>query len=323
MPQITASPAYQQDGLLLITFDEGINDSSSCCGEVPGPAAAKPGGSEAGDGSGGGRVGAVLLSPFIKAGTVSTTAYNHYSMLGSIEDLFGVPHLGFAQLSGETDFGSDIYTSYTPPLPIPLPIPPAIIPSHAAPVTTLTAPPIAATASARAQVTLHLSATAAGGATVGSYSVQVMDLGMRNPTWRTLAASTRQTSLTFAGTAGHTYAFRAAATDTDGQTGAFATSTTVIPSGVKPTKGHYGTGWKTIKRTGAWLGQAITSSTAGAAFTLRYQGATLTLIGETTPAGEGSRSHSTVTAGPCGCTRPTCAFARRSPASPPRSAHTI
>jgi hypothetical protein len=293
VPQITNSPAYQQDGLLLITFDEGVNDSSSCCGEVPGPAAAKPGGSEAGDGSGGGRVGAVLLSPFITAGTVSDTAYNHYSMLGSIEDLFGLPHLGDAQLSGETDFGSDVYTNYTPPRPVvvppiipppmPLPIPP--VTTHAAPVATLTTPALASTASTRAQVTLRLSATVSSGSSVGSYEVQSLDTGVRNAAWRTLAASTRQTSLTFAGIAGHTYEFRADATDSAGQTGAFATSTTVIPSGVKPAEGHYGRGWKTMKRKAAWLGQAITSSTPGAAFTLRYVGQTMTLIGETTPTG--------------------------------------
>ena len=55
-----------------------------------------------------------MLSPFIKPGTVTQTAYNHYSMLGSIEDLFGLSHLDYAQLPGETDFGSNIYTNYTP-----------------------------------------------------------------------------------------------------------------------------------------------------------------------------------------------------------------
>ncbi len=39
---------------------------------------------------GGDRTGAVLLSPFIKPGTVSTTPYNHYSMLKSLEDIFQV-----------------------------------------------------------------------------------------------------------------------------------------------------------------------------------------------------------------------------------------
>jgi hypothetical protein len=61
-------------------------------------------------GPGGGRVGAVLLSPFIKPGTVSMTAYNHYSALRSIEDLFGLTHLGDAAMPQVTSFGPDVYT---------------------------------------------------------------------------------------------------------------------------------------------------------------------------------------------------------------------
>jgi hypothetical protein len=279
VPQITASPAFKQDGLLLITFDEGVSDDSACCGELPGPAAPSPGGA----GPGGGDVGAVMLSSFIKPGTVTQTAYNHYSMLGSVEDLFGLSHLGYAQLPGETDFGSDIYTNYTPPMTPPPIIPPA---PHAAPVSTLTVPGLASTASARAQVTVRYRATPSGGTSVRSYDVQSMALGVRKPVWRTLTAATAKTSLTFSGTAGHTYSFRVSATDSSGQTGAFAASgITVIPSGVKPAKGHYGEHWTTVKRKGAWLGHAIVSSTSGSAFTLRYLGATLTLIGETTPAG--------------------------------------
>ena len=47
-------------------------------------------------GPGGGRVGAVLISPFIKPGTVSSTPYNHYSSLASFEQLFGLPRLADA-----------------------------------------------------------------------------------------------------------------------------------------------------------------------------------------------------------------------------------
>jgi hypothetical protein len=54
-------------------------------------------------------VGAVLLSPFITPGTVvSKTSYNHYSSLASIEDLFGLPHLGEAQ-TVTTTFDKHIY----------------------------------------------------------------------------------------------------------------------------------------------------------------------------------------------------------------------
>ena len=39
---------------------------------------------------GGGDTGSVLISPYITPGTVSTTYYNHYSWLRTMEDLFNV-----------------------------------------------------------------------------------------------------------------------------------------------------------------------------------------------------------------------------------------
>lgn len=116
VPQILASPAFQKDGLLIITFDESngvTSDSSACCGEGPGPNTLLPGLL----GPGGGKVGAVLLSPFIKAGTVTTTAYNHYSMLRSVQDIFGLAYLGYAGASGQAGFGSDVYTQVMPEFP--------------------------------------------------------------------------------------------------------------------------------------------------------------------------------------------------------------
>ncbi len=116
VPQITASPAFQKDGLLIITFDESngvTSESSACCGEAPGPNTLLPGLV----GLGGGKVGAVLISPFIKPGTVSTTAYNHYSMLRSVQDIFGLSYLGNAGASGQAGFGSDVYTQLAPVFP--------------------------------------------------------------------------------------------------------------------------------------------------------------------------------------------------------------
>ena len=60
-------------------------------------------------GPGGGRIGAVLLSPLIRPGTVSTVAYNHYSLLRSIEDIFGLPHLGDAAMPQVRSFGPDVF----------------------------------------------------------------------------------------------------------------------------------------------------------------------------------------------------------------------
>ena len=60
-------------------------------------------------GPGGGRIGAVLVSPLIKPGTVSKTPYNHYALLKSIEDVFGLAHLGYAGQKGLKSFGRDIF----------------------------------------------------------------------------------------------------------------------------------------------------------------------------------------------------------------------
>jgi phosphatidylinositol-3-phosphatase len=109
VPKITSSPAFQRNGLLEITFDESEgpqSDSSSCCGETAGPDSPLPGIS----GPGGGKVGAVLISPFIKPGTVSAVPYNHYSSLASWESLFKLPRLADAATATAT-FGADVFTN--------------------------------------------------------------------------------------------------------------------------------------------------------------------------------------------------------------------
>jgi hypothetical protein len=84
--------------------------------------------------TGGGDTGAVLLSPYIKGGTVSNNYYNHYSLLRSLEDFFttsdgtgtapgysgpinvstgvdGEGHLGYAAQPGLAPFGTDVFTN--------------------------------------------------------------------------------------------------------------------------------------------------------------------------------------------------------------------
>jgi hypothetical protein len=62
------------------------------------------------DGVGGDRTGALLLSPFIKGGTTTDTGYNHYALLKSLEDRFGIPeYLGYANDANLSTFGSDIF----------------------------------------------------------------------------------------------------------------------------------------------------------------------------------------------------------------------
>ena len=86
---------------------------------------------------GGGDTGTVLISPLIKPGTVSSTYYNHYSTLRTMEDLLltgqtctepstadtplaagtvcggldGKGHLGYAAQAGLATFGTDVFTA--------------------------------------------------------------------------------------------------------------------------------------------------------------------------------------------------------------------
>ncbi|HEU4572996.1 MAG TPA: alkaline phosphatase family protein [Candidatus Limnocylindrales bacterium] len=77
VPRITDSPAFA-NGLLVITFDEGTSDSG-----------------------GGGRVATILLSPRIAPGTQTSTAHDHYSLLRTIENAWGLGCL--AQSCGAND----------------------------------------------------------------------------------------------------------------------------------------------------------------------------------------------------------------------------
>jgi hypothetical protein len=112
VPIITHSAAFKKDGLLIVTFDEAdlqqADASEACCGEQGLSGAQSPPGMQ---GPGGGRIGAVLISPFIKRGTVSQTPYNHYSMLRSVSGFFGVAPLGFAAEEGLQPFGDDVLSA--------------------------------------------------------------------------------------------------------------------------------------------------------------------------------------------------------------------
>jgi len=71
--------------------------------------------------TGGGDTGSVLISPYIRPGTVSTVYYNHYSWLRTMEDLFrvapssrgldGEGHIGYAAQPGLAPFGPDVFTN--------------------------------------------------------------------------------------------------------------------------------------------------------------------------------------------------------------------
>jgi phosphatidylinositol-3-phosphatase len=114
--KILNSPAYRHDGMLIITFDEADvkikrgqvvpegTDASSCCNEPPGPNTVAPGRT----GPGGGRIGALIISPFVRPGR-DDRPYNHYALLRSLEEIFALNYLGFAAQPDLKSFGDDVY----------------------------------------------------------------------------------------------------------------------------------------------------------------------------------------------------------------------
>ena len=140
-PKILASPAFKQDGLLIINFDESdfatesrstdpatgkttitvTFEGKACCGQQLGPNVTRPSTQvipvtaaleykSVVEGIGGDRIGAVLISPFIKPGTVTDRPYNHYALLKTLEDIFQVGgYLGYANQPGLAPFGTDIF----------------------------------------------------------------------------------------------------------------------------------------------------------------------------------------------------------------------
>jgi hypothetical protein len=116
VPRIQASAAYKDGGLIVVTTDEAENDdATACCNEQPGPNSPLPGIT----GPGGGRIGTLVVGRCVRPGATVATPYNHYSLLRSLEDLFGIRtggsdgkgHLGYAGASGLAAFGADVFSS--------------------------------------------------------------------------------------------------------------------------------------------------------------------------------------------------------------------
>ena len=84
VPSITSSSAFQNGGVLFITWDEG-SSGAGCCGD-----------------SWGGRVATLVISPLSVAGYRSGIAENHYSLLRTIEDSWHLGHLGAAGYASST-----------------------------------------------------------------------------------------------------------------------------------------------------------------------------------------------------------------------------
>jgi hypothetical protein len=77
VPRILASPAWQDKGVLFITFDEGTSNASAGCGEAAG-----------------GNIDTLVISPLVQPGFTSSVPYDHYALLHTIEAAWGLPLLG-------------------------------------------------------------------------------------------------------------------------------------------------------------------------------------------------------------------------------------
>lgn len=144
--EIKQSPAYSEGGLIAITFDHAPQsgpsaDSSGCCVSTPYPnvppggattnagsppidtttsAGSSPAGATTGSAgpqaatpAGGGKVGLLLISKYVKPGGLNVTGeYDHFSLLLSIEKLFGLKPLGYAGAKGLLPFDSSVYNAY-------------------------------------------------------------------------------------------------------------------------------------------------------------------------------------------------------------------
>jgi hypothetical protein len=88
---ILDSKAYADGGLVVVTFDAGAPDDAE---------------------AGGGRVGALLLSPFVTAGGAVLAPHDPFSLLASIERLFGLDPLGYAQDTTLKPFGPKVFAAW-------------------------------------------------------------------------------------------------------------------------------------------------------------------------------------------------------------------
>jgi phospholipase C len=79
--QLQAYPGMREDGLIILTWDEGQGDHG-CCGIEPG----------------GGRVATVFISDRVKPGYQDDTPYTHYSILKTISAAWDLPQIGKAAL---------------------------------------------------------------------------------------------------------------------------------------------------------------------------------------------------------------------------------
>ncbi len=120
VPEIEGSAAYKEGGLIAITFDQAPQsgphaDSSGCCAtpKYPNLPASSTPSSVAGQPTGGGRVGLLLISKYVKPGSSYVTGqFDHFSLLASVEALFKLKTLGYAGNVQLPTFERALYNAY-------------------------------------------------------------------------------------------------------------------------------------------------------------------------------------------------------------------
>lgn len=92
LPKILDSASWKNDGVLFLVWDEADEDNSGCCGT-----------------DGGGHTLALAISPLAKRGYLSNVPYNHYNLLRTIQEAWG---LGTVRHSGDPNVVpmSDLFT---------------------------------------------------------------------------------------------------------------------------------------------------------------------------------------------------------------------
>ncbi|HEU4707293.1 MAG TPA: alkaline phosphatase family protein [Solirubrobacterales bacterium] len=120
VPEIQESFAYKDGGLIVITSAQARQggeepDVSACClfpvyPNLPPETEEQPTGLVKEKG-GGGKVGAVLLSPYIEPGTSTEEYFDHYSLLVSIEEFLGLQRIGYAAEPLVVGFDEEMFST--------------------------------------------------------------------------------------------------------------------------------------------------------------------------------------------------------------------
>ncbi len=137
VPAIMASPAYEEGGLILITSaqakqtGEGV-DQKACClaptyPNLPPPAGASPAPAPTAtryteesvvETGGGGKVGLLMISPFVEPGRVEEAEYaNHFTLLKTLATMFGVEPTGYAAEEEVPTLSPELFVEPVTPAP--------------------------------------------------------------------------------------------------------------------------------------------------------------------------------------------------------------